>query len=186
MPLPRKVKPGDPIRAADWNDLIDFVRSVQLLPSSGVRVTRGSSGTTLTAQPAKRGNPTKPINLPLFLLDATTFNDDGSVKQLQVRVTYGTIQGICPAGFSAGDDPQYIVPVESDSDFYGLATWDKDTCLWNSASIDIEDAGSSVANTATEAYELIGSVTIDQDTNLLSIANACQGNIFFSPSELSA
>lgn len=47
MALPSKVKPGDPIKASDWNALIDFVRAAQVNPGSGVRVTRTPSGTTL-------------------------------------------------------------------------------------------------------------------------------------------
>ena len=47
MALPSKVKPGDPIKASDWNTLIDCVRSGQINPGSGVRITRTPSGTTL-------------------------------------------------------------------------------------------------------------------------------------------
>lgn len=57
MPLPSKVKTGDPIKAADWNQLIDCLRSLQILPSAGVRVTRSPSGTLLAVVPVppKRG-----------------------------------------------------------------------------------------------------------------------------------
>ena len=87
MPLPRKVKPGDPIRASDWNDLIDFVRSVQVQPSSGVRVTRGGSGTTLTVAPPKRsvGGSTAFD----FTLTGTSSNDGSP----QVTLSFGTVTG---------------------------------------------------------------------------------------------
>ena len=49
MALPLKVKPGDPIKASDWNTLIDHLRASQLLPSKGVRVTRTGMGTILSA-----------------------------------------------------------------------------------------------------------------------------------------
>jgi hypothetical protein len=51
--LPPKAKPGDPIRAADWNALIDFVRAAQIVPGSGVRVTRTPSGTALAVAPGR-------------------------------------------------------------------------------------------------------------------------------------
>ena len=56
MALPSKVKPGDPIRAGDWNNLIDFVRACQVQPSANVKVTRGASGTilSLTLPPTRR------------------------------------------------------------------------------------------------------------------------------------
>jgi hypothetical protein len=78
------------------------------------------------------------------------------------------------------------VQIDSDKDFYGMATWDSVSCQWDSSSIYIPDAGTSVPNTNTAAYELIGTVSIDQDTNSLNIANANQGNIFFSPAQLAA
>ncbi len=49
MALPLKVKPGDPIKASDWNALCEHLRASQILPSKGVRVTRTGMGTILLA-----------------------------------------------------------------------------------------------------------------------------------------
>ncbi len=61
MALPSKVKPGDPIKASDWNALIDCVRASQINPGSGVRITRTPSGTTLAVDKT----PQRAITLPL-------------------------------------------------------------------------------------------------------------------------
>jgi hypothetical protein len=55
MALPSKVKPGDPIKAADWNALVDFVRASQVSPGAGVRIQRTASGTTLAVDLPKSG-----------------------------------------------------------------------------------------------------------------------------------
>ncbi|XHR27604.1 MAG: hypothetical protein ACFUZC_16890 [Chthoniobacteraceae bacterium] len=61
MALPSKVKSGDPIKASDWNALIDCVRSAQISPGSGVRITRTPSGTTLAVDTV----PSRRLSLPL-------------------------------------------------------------------------------------------------------------------------
>jgi len=60
MALPGKVKQGDPVRASDWNAMIDCVRASQLSPGSGVRITRTPGGTTLAVDKAA----IKTVNLP--------------------------------------------------------------------------------------------------------------------------
>ena len=55
MAIPSKVKPGDPIRAADWNALLDFVRASQVSPGAGVRMKRTASGTTLAVDQVRSG-----------------------------------------------------------------------------------------------------------------------------------
>ena len=55
MAIPSKVKPGDPIRATDWNALLDFVRASQVSPGAGVRMKRTASGTTLAVDQVRSG-----------------------------------------------------------------------------------------------------------------------------------
>jgi hypothetical protein len=108
---------------------------------------------------------------------------------LQVRVTWGTIQGMQPTntgGFQmhAGDKPQCLIPISANSDIYATATIDSSTLLWNDAYIYMVAAGTVTPNTATQAYELIGAVSIDATTGLLHVAQSMQGNVYFDPSEL--
>ena len=62
MPIPSKVKPGDPIRASDWNALLDFVRASQVSPGAGVRMKRTASGTTLAVDQVRGGGSS--VSLP--------------------------------------------------------------------------------------------------------------------------
>lgn len=56
MAIPSKVKAGDPIRASDWNALLDFVRASQISPGAGVRMKRTASGTTLAVDQVRGGS----------------------------------------------------------------------------------------------------------------------------------
>lgn len=75
MALPSKVKPGDPIKASDWNALIDFVRAAQVNPGSGVRVTRTPSGTTLAVDKTPQRNVTLP-RTPFQVIPVSSGNPD--------------------------------------------------------------------------------------------------------------
>ena len=71
MALPGKVKQGDPVRASDWNAMIDCVRASQLSPGSGVRITRTPSGTTLAVDKTVFKTVTLP-QLPFQVVQITS------------------------------------------------------------------------------------------------------------------
>jgi hypothetical protein len=74
MALPGKVKTGDPVRASDWNAMIDCVRAAQLSPGSGVRITRTPSGTTLALDKAAIKTVTLP-QLPFQVVQISSGDD---------------------------------------------------------------------------------------------------------------
>jgi len=86
-----KVKPGDPIKASEWNKLVDCLRALVIQPGAGIRVTRTPSGTTLAIVPQSQGAP--PVSLPHpFKVFVVKDDDDGT----KVQVAYGTVNGIEP------------------------------------------------------------------------------------------
>ena len=48
MKIPRKVKRGDAVVAADYNDLLDYVRSLAITNGPGYRVKHGAAGQSLS------------------------------------------------------------------------------------------------------------------------------------------
>lgn len=53
---PSKVRPGDPIRAAEWNNLVDIVlrNEINVVQSSGLDIAKSAAGTTLRVAGALR------------------------------------------------------------------------------------------------------------------------------------
>ena len=53
--IPKKVRPGDPITAQSYNDLLDVVASLGIAPGTGYRIKRTPGGQVLTIKPGKGG-----------------------------------------------------------------------------------------------------------------------------------
>ena len=143
MALPSKVKPGDPIKASDWNALIDFVRAAQVNPGSGVRVTRTPSGTTLAVDktPARSG-----VTLPRHPFQV-------------IPVSSGDP--------NAGDSP--TIGVISDSHVINAAdkdSYEEDNSDWGLLSDDETEGDFDLPDIGDKIWLQF---TFDQDQNLTSI-----------------
>jgi len=142
MALPSKVKTGDPVRASDWNALIDCVRAAQLSPGSGVRITRTPSGTTLAVDKAA----IKTVSLP----------------QLPFQVV----------PISVGDpntDENPTIGVISDSHVINSAdkdAYEEDNSDWGLLSDDETDGAFDLPDIGDKIWLQF---TFDQDQNLTSI-----------------
>jgi len=190
MPLPRKVKPGDPIRAADWNNLLDYVRASTPLPGSGVRITRGSGGTTFAVGATRKTSSSSTLQ-PFELVDATTYNN--GKPSYAIRVTKSTLAGDDLTGssgksaqyFSDGDTPPFIIQLSSASPgSSGVIVAEVDIDANGDGSI--VDNGLSIYNADTTPaddrpggsyYAQIGSWSIDAVTGVMSINNDRYGPI---------
>ena len=141
MALPRKVKPGDPIRAADWNNLLDYVRSVTPLPSSGLRVTRGPGGTTF----AVASNPSRAGSAPEedFPFKVVADPDD---PQWELKVGLGTLNGL--VSDNAFDSLSYDSTADAQYVKLKVTTDGKSVTSFQAA---VEDAPNTVTGAATAA-----------------------------------
>ena len=91
MRLPLKVQPGDPIKASEWNVMVDYLRSITPQSgavSGGVRVARGISGITFTGKNVRGGRATATGPFPW----QTSCSDAGVLS-----VHPGTINGMLPS-----------------------------------------------------------------------------------------
>lgn len=166
MALPPKVRRGEPVKASDWNALIDYLRSSQLQPSAGVRVIRTGMGTTLAVTVDATTRPPVAVH-PFKLFDAT--DSDGP----KIRVLYGALAQRAPDGMSDGDNPPYTLDISSDVKIYGGVSFETVDGERRVTSRWIEDSEDYKDNTEDTAYILIGSVSVDSDTGKIkSIAQA--------------
>jgi hypothetical protein len=185
MALPGKVKAGDPIRASDWNALIDFVRSLIPLPSAGIRVKRGASGTAFSVSPT-----------PFTRSQQTTYDFTLTPVSVQsqagVQLSFGNVTcngGISlasgvnpyPEEFSADNKP----PWTSQKPVAGMDQWfaylivtvnvtDSENDIYSISSIswDVFDQGQSDDPDSGTYYFLLGNGNLSPDGSSAVIANA--------------
>lgn len=103
----------------------------------------------------------------------------------KVGLAWGTIMGRQPAGFSAGGDPPFTIPVGGIGYVYAYATFDTSTLLVIDAGI-IVDTNPLIENTETTAYALICSFSLGGvDSATVQIAGSTCGPFNFDPCTLS-
>lgn len=174
MKFPNKVSKGEPIKASLWNDLVDYLRSLTPRAGAGTRLDWGDSGFSYSA--TKQATTTRRENCHLQCYGTRTAEDEPLIG-----VTWGTICGRQPTGFSASSIYTFE-PAHSTGYIYAKATASLETLQWTSADIvDSDDA--FLGNTATEAHQLLASYTVD--AGVVSIQSTC-GNVEFDYCDLSA
>lgn len=183
MALPSKVKPGDPIKASDWNALLDFVRAIQMLPSSGVRVTRSGGGTTLALSIPKGGRSSAVETWP-FMGCVSQFRGTGNPppdQAFRVKSTPGIVnqfspsnmnaEFVCAAGTAPTDPPDPNNPYDDGSkitnvwvhtshDVTGAVTAVE---LRSGDSIPVEPAAGDDGTPPSDSYQGIFQVRCDQN-----------------------
>jgi hypothetical protein len=174
MKFPNKVSKGEPIKASLWNDLVDYLRSLTPRAGAGTRLDWGDSGFSYSA--TKQTTTTRRDACPLQCYGTRSEEDEPLIG-----VTWGTICGRQPTGFSASSLYTFE-PAHSTGYIYAKATASLETLQWTSAEIvDNDDAFPS--NTDTEAYQLIGSYVVEDGA--LSVESTC-GNVSFGFCDLAA
>jgi hypothetical protein len=175
MNLPAKAKPGEPVKASEWNKMVDWLRSLVIQPSSRVRVTRGPSGTSLaivTTPPATRSKIVKVF--PFKIEDAST-QEDG----LRVRIYNGRLGGLLPGEMSLGDNPHYYIYLGTGTHHIIGQVSVADNGTFTGASVyDNGSTGLPSANGNT-VYLLIGRVVVGNSggqPTIQSITQEAAGN----------
>jgi len=163
---------GQPARAADLNTIVDLIKRVRVLPSSGVRVTETLQGTSLAVVPARRGGSSASNEHPFQLLQAVGDNPELTY----IRVRYGTIDGVAPTGMSLGDDPPYLLTPDTESGvIYAVVTWDPEVGA-PLLSRDLGQAEELPEDEEGTAHVEIGSWTTDENDNII-LAQAITNSI---------
>ncbi len=102
--LPNKVNAGDSIKAKDFNDMVDYLRSITLREGTGYRVNTSAGGTSLNVRPSVGGGGSvapvvKPRPLEVTLSRPAYANEiDTELQELQALawVHLGYIGGVKP------------------------------------------------------------------------------------------
>jgi hypothetical protein len=163
---------GQPARAADLNTIVDLIKRVRVLPSSGLRVTETTQGTALAVVPTRRGGSSSPDEHPFQLFTVV----DPETEEIQIRIRYGTIDGVAPTGMSLGDDPPYLLTPDTESGvIYAVVTWDPEVGA-PLLSRDLGQAEELPEDEEGTAHVEIGSWTTDESDNII-LAQAITNSI---------
>ena len=188
--LPKILQPGDSLQ--DWSRQIqDAFRSIWPKPSPDILPRVGAGGTTyqLLSGPGFIGGS---LALPFTVLDATTIAS--GTPTYQVRVILSSLAGDLPAGFSAGDSPEYILPVDSGDKYIVLGVqtdttgvpltsggrWiDSDSLAPNSGSGSLTDSENdpTTADLDGTFYVALASINVDTTKKVINCANVGFGPV---------
>lgn len=143
MKLPSPVAPGQPLSARAFNDLLAYVRSLELRGGPGVFVQRSAVGTTVSATARPGAGQPSAITHPFQVSNAST------ATAAKVSVRSGSVNDVVPTGItpteltctSAGTWRVYLDCTLSD-DAAGAVT---------AAAVAVT-AGAQPTNTRTHAY----------------------------------
>lgn len=97
MKLPNEVSPGQPISAKDFNNLIRYVRSLQVISGPGIRFTRTLGGTSVSLAPQETKRGITSLEHPFLVSNAS------SATTAAVRVRGGSVNDVMATGISPTD-----------------------------------------------------------------------------------
>lgn len=90
--LPRPVAQGQPVRAVDYNQLLDFVRSLQVQQGIGIRLTKNTNGTIVSLQSTpEQALGGVDIIHPFKVTDASNLTDGAAVN-----IRFGLLNDVTP------------------------------------------------------------------------------------------
>ena len=132
MKLPPKLGSAQALVTKEiWNDLIDYIRSLQIVPSVNIMPRVTSQGTYLVASKSQAAGVTSRTFQPWDILDLTGIgepDDDGIFPNYEASIMVGTAAGLLPANiFEGGGLKLFTVPSS-------LQKW-KAKCLTNGKQI---------------------------------------------------
>lgn len=166
MKLPSPVSPGQPLSAKAFNELLAYVRSLELRSGPGVIVQRSAVGTTVAALagPAKLGGG------PAILVHPYQAADASASGVAKVRVRTGSINDLVPSS------------VETDLTLSAAGTWriyldctlnTDATGAVTAATVSVT-SGSQPANTRTHAYITLAIATVTGTSGDYAVAGLSQ------------
>jgi hypothetical protein len=113
MKLPEKVRPGDPVRADDFNAMVDFMRSLMIQPGVGYRRKHTPAGTVLTI-PRRGSWQDESGDLAPFAVAAISQGTDGEdppAEGWNVTLEPGRVVSMNPAAAAnSGNGVDYKIP----------------------------------------------------------------------------
>ncbi len=156
-----------PMRPEHWNALLDVVKSLRLEAGPGIRATRTSYGTTISAMAGDRRSPAVRRH-PFQLLDAST------PEARQIRVRYGTLAGEAPEGFNLGDQPPFVLELPGDTGrIYAHIQLSEDLVTYEKREI-LATQDALPPDTEYDAHLELGSWSTEDSTGRLSIAQSIE------------
>ncbi len=166
------------------NALIDVVRQSIVQPGVGYTVSRSWNGTTLAIQQSGSsggtGGTAESLPCPFKVTDASADNT------LKVRIDWGLIWQMLPAGMYPDNNPPLEIEVSDDCYVYSNLKFNKSSLILEEVSFVITT--DFVQNTDVNQYNLIARVLVDtvsDPKSITSIKNLCV-QPFPSPCSLTA
>lgn len=166
MKLPSPVAPGQPLSAKAFNDLLAYVRSLELRGGPGALVQRSAVGTTISIPGAVRpGTSIGAITHPFQVSNAST------ATAAKVSVRSGSVNDVVPTG---------ITPTELTCTSAGTWRVYLDCTLSNDAAGTVTAAavavtsGAQPANTRTHAYLTLATAAVAAVTGGFNVTDIAQ------------
>jgi len=165
MKLPSPVAPGQPLSAKAFNDLLAYVRSIELRGGPGVLVQRSAVGTTVSATAKPGTGQPSAITHPFQVSNAST------ATAAKVSARSGSVNDVVPTGItpteltctSAGTWRVYL-DCTSSNDAAGTVT---------AAAVAVT-SGAQPANTRTHAYLTLATAAVAAVTGGFNVTDIAQ------------
>jgi hypothetical protein len=170
--IPPYQQRGKPISPADFNSLIDEVKSNKLTSLVGGNFNRSIGGTAITVFSTASGGGgggASASNCPFQVQDVS--KDD----VLTVEIGWGLVWNMLPTGMFPDNKPPLRMDVTKNCYVYSKVVFNTTTLIPSAISFSIEE--DLVPNTSSIQYTLIAVVTVDEDADpkvISSIRNICQ------------
>jgi hypothetical protein len=152
------------LSAERLNAILQEIKRSRPLPGRGISVRQEGYGVRIdaqaqTSQSAISSAPPHPFKLSTVV--------DPETEETQIRVRYGTIDGVAPTGMSLGDDPPYLLTPDAESGvIYAVVTWDPDVG-GPLLSRDLGQDEELPVDLDDTAHFEIGSWTTDENDNII-------------------
>jgi hypothetical protein len=170
--IPPYQQRGKPISPADFNSLIDEVKSNKLTSLVGGNFNRSIAGTAITVSSTASGGGgggTAASACPFQVSNAS--KDDN----LKIEIAWGLIWNMLPTGMMPDNKPPLQMDVTATCYVYSKIQFSTSTLLPTDISFSIET--DLVQNTSSIQYNLIAIVEVKEDADpkvITSIRNICQ------------
>ena len=157
------------MRASEWNNLVDYVRTLRILPSPNIAPTQTAFGTTLVSTNTPQKRAVGSSGCRGFQLYVVTEGEGEDITQ-QVWISAGTIGGQLPNDF----DPVQgkMIADGGSGNVWAEITIDENTGQIQSLVID-GGAAPTPEDTNTTFYYTLGFYEYDQDDNASVSSYGC-------------
>lgn len=162
---------GVELTSTELNKLSDGIKSAAVTSVIGGTFTRTPGGTTLIIDQQVRGGSSEggSIACPFEVTDASEGNT------LKVQIRWGLIWQQLPTGMFPDNDPPLKMTVTQTCYIYSKITFNTNSLIPSAIAFSVQTG--IAQNTATEQYNLIARVFVDETKEpkvISSISNICQ------------